>query len=447
MKAKIFVIVMCACCVWGSPDYAQQSVGDRDLRKIAEKIFADAKVYVKGESYWDAIRELIILLDYYPDFERMDEVIIMLGDGLYEMELYHASSEMYRYFVKNYFGSPLLSQALLGLEKTKFREGNFQESLNFYEAILQAPRPIDVDDEARYYAGQSYYTIKDYPNALEAMLNLDPRSEYYDYGLYTVGLALLRMKSIKRAVAVFRKLVAMPIISEERRAIVDEGRLTLGFLYYELGYYKEAISYFTKIYKTHRRYPDALLAQGWAYIKNGNYELAVTPLRELVDAYPEDYKAEESLLLLGRCYLELNLYNEAIVVYEKIITLFPEENLLPDLVTSINQTLEVEDEAIETLREDLLVLESRLLDALAGDGDTGLPGYLREEKQKIDSSREALLDTIKRERDSFVEMQAHIAEIKEMLAIKLERKSWRAYAEYGKSRALFLKGTNQKGDK
>jgi tetratricopeptide (TPR) repeat protein len=279
------------------------------------------------------------------------------------------------------------------------------------------------------------------------MLNLDPRSEYYDYGLYTVGLSLLRMKSIKRAVAVFRKLVTMPIISEERRAVVDEGRLTLGFLYYELGYYREAINYFIKISETHRRYADALLAQGWSFIKFRNFAEAIAPLVELVDKFPDDYKAEEALLLLGRCYLELDLYNEAIAVYEKIILLFPEENVLPDLVNTVNQSLDLEDESIERLREDLLVLESKLIESLPYDDSSALPDYLQEEKEELNNSRETLLETIKRERVNFLQMQANIQELKELLAIKLERKSWRAYAEYGKSRALFLKGTTQKGDK
>ncbi len=436
----LFVVVAGSC-------FAQQQVMDRDLQKMAEKIFADAKAYLKQEAYYDATREFIILLDYYQDFQRMDEVVLLLGDCLYEMDLYNAATEMYTYLIKNYFSSPLLSKALLGLEKAKFKEGNYQESLNFYEAILQAPRPVDVDDEARYYAGQSYYHIKDYPNTLEAMLNLDPRSEYYDYGLYTVGLSLLRMKSIKRAVAVFRKLVTMPIISEERRAVVDEGRLTLGFLYYELGYYREAINYFIKISESHRRYPDALLAQGWSFIKYRNFTEAIAPLVELVDKFPDDYKAEEALLLLGRCYLELDLYNEAIAVYEKIILLFPEENVLPDLVNTVNQSLDLEDESIERLREDLLVLESKLIESLPYDDSSALPDYLQEEKEELNNSRETLLETIKRERVNFLQMQANIQELKELLAIKLERKSWRAYAEYGKSRALFLKGTTQKGDK
>ena len=116
--------------------FAQQQNESRDLYKMAEKIFVDAKALEKKESYWEATRELIIILNYYYDFERMDEVILLLGDCLYKMDLYHAATAMYTYLVKNYFNSPLLSNALLGLEKAKFKEGNYQESLNFYEAIL-----------------------------------------------------------------------------------------------------------------------------------------------------------------------------------------------------------------------------------------------------------------------------------------------------------------------
>jgi TolA-binding protein len=300
---------------------------------------------------------------------------------------------------------------------------------------------VDVDDEARYYAGQSYYNIKDYASALEALLNLDPRSDYYPYGLYTVGLCLLKMKRVTKSVAVFRKLVSLPIISEEGRTVIDEARLTLGYLYYELGYFKEARSYFADVSPQHRRYPEALLARGWASVKMADYAGALPALVTLVSRFPQDPKSEEALFLLGRCYIQLGLYDDAVKVYDKIIELFPEEDNLSAMVQQLSSLLASQEQEVERLREDLLLLEASLLEALQVGGGPRLPQYLKEEKARLDETRRALLENIVEEHRRFLEMHSTISALRENLNLKVERKSWRAYAEYGKSRALFLKGT------
>lgn len=445
MRAGLQRITLAACIWlgcrgWAYPQQPERSAG-RDLERAAEHLLSEAKSYMRSGSYWQAARDLALLLDSYPEFKKTDEVLLLLGDCLYEMELYNAATSTYTYLVKNYFGSPLLAKGLLGLQKTQYKLGKHQGSLNLYEALLQAPRPVDVDDEARYYAGQSYYNIKDYASALEALLNLDPRSEYYPYALYTVGLSLLKMKRVTKSVAVFRKLVSLPIISEERRAIVDEGRLTLGYLYYELGYFKEARGYFADVSPEHRRYPEALLGRGWASVKIADYAAALTPLVTLVSRFPQDPKSEEALFLLGRCYLQLGLYDDAVKVYDKIIELFPEEDNLSAMAQQLSDLLAAQEQEIERLREDLLLLEASLLGALHVGPQPRLPQYLKEEKARLDETRRALLQNIVDEHRRSLEMHTTISALREILALKLERKSWRAYAEYGKSRALFLKGT------
>ena len=61
------------------------------------------------------------------------------------------------------------------------------------------------------------------------------------------------------------------------------------------------------------------------------------------------------------------------------------------------------------------------------------------ENKKIKDFRENLIDNLLMERDNLQLMQADIYQLKQLAERRERRKDWKGYAEYGISRALFLK--------
>ncbi len=426
------------------PKKGMQKFVDRDLERASEKLHYEIKGLFEAGRYWECARDLIILIDFYPNYSKIDNAIFTLGECLYEVGLFQSATKMYRFLITKHIRSRYLGHALLGLQRIEYDRGDYGRCIEFYNAILRGSPKKNILNCAKYYAGLSHYQIKDYPRAIELLSGIEDDSPYYDYGLYTKGLSQLRMKKVKRAVKTLNEVLRLPIVNDERRSVVDETRLTLGYLYYELEYYNYALKQFLVVSSDHKNYQDALLAAGWAAVKLKYYGEAVGPLTDLLSRFPDNLYADEALFLLGRCYLKLEMYDEALKIYDHILELYPERNFLPVILHEVNQTLTDERQKAEKINLELLMLESRLLEVLPVGLDGTAPDHLKKEKKKLKQIRTSLLERIQKERQNFKAITEQMDELEKMAEIKESRRNWRAFAEYGKSRALFLKRNKER---
>jgi tetratricopeptide (TPR) repeat protein len=420
---------------------------ERIVKSAAKQIYRQAIDLFEEGSYWKCCRELIILMDFYAEFEDMDGVIYHIAECLYEEELNEAAVKMYKYLLQNHQDSKYYQKALYGIEKVNYRAERFKETLTVYYQILKVVDDKEILNASRYFAAQSHYYLKNYDTALEIFKQISNKSKFYDGALYTTALIYLRKKQIQISIDYFRKIISLPIISGERRRIVDDARLTLGYIYFELGLYPDARSLFSDIAEHHENYQDALLALGWANLKIGNYEATITPLLKLIDFFPGSANAEESYFLLGQAYIALKEYDKAINSYKTIVELFPNKLQNVSIIKKVNNSLEIEQSKIEELKVQVLIQESKLLTTLSltRPGDKS-QNYLVKEHEKIENFRENLITNLLRERDNLIFMKNQIDRLKKVAERKEKRKDWRGYAEYGISRALFLKEMEMKAN-
>lgn len=195
----IFDSAWLASTAWSQYRKADQSrLVDQDMERAAARIYKNSLKSYNEKAFWKSARELIILLDYYPAFSQADGVLYHLGESFYEMAMYKTAAQMFDFLVTKYTESEYLPQALYGMQRINYQTEDYSESLKFFSAITSRFAEADVIDGARYYAGMAYYHQRDYDNTVTAMSKIRARSEYFEYGLYTVGLAYLKKKwSIK----------------------------------------------------------------------------------------------------------------------------------------------------------------------------------------------------------------------------------------------------------
>lgn len=419
------------------PDTPQGSLQtpQNDLEKSAEQLFVDIRNWYDQGKFWECARDLVILIDFYPSFSKTDQAMFMLGDCLYEINLKEGAKKVYLFLVKKYVRSALLGNALLGLQRIEYSEDQYMLCLDYYHAILRANPTDEVLDCSHYYSGLSYYKLKDYPNAIEALEKVSVNSSYYDYSLYNLALAKLRMKKIKQSIALFQKVCALPLTNDDRRQVIDEAYLSMGYIYYELGRYQDALTQFRAISSMFKDYANALLASGWSAAKKGDYRAAIGPLTDLVSRYSKTPQAEEAMFLIGDCYLKLGLYDEALKIYDNLMELFPKREVSASADLKIQNQLAEERGKLEEIKMELLILESRLMEIIP----VGSDGNVQKDKDDIFSIRKDLLKQIYDERLVFNSLSRQMDEMEASTSMTEKRRDWRAFAEYGRSRVMFLK--------
>ncbi len=413
----------------------------REMERAANKIYHRGVDLFKKGLYWESAQELIILMDFYPQFDRLDKVVNYLGKCLFQEELITPAIRMFEYLIKKYPQSEHIPDALVGLEKAYYQQAKYKQALRFFYVILKRyPNNKAIIDEASYFAGQSHYYLKNYDMVINTLKRIDARSDYYDSALYTTALSYLKKSNVATSVDYFLEIVTLPIISSERRDIIDNARLTLGLIYYELKAYQASIYQLEKISDQHENYQDALLGMGWSYLKTQQYEKVINVLSELIEKFPGTANAEESYFLLGQSYIALGQYEEAVHSYKKIVELFPETSQVPNLILKVNNSLKREKNRLEELKVQILVEETKLLDAMPLDGyGKDLPDHLIKQKKRLREFRENMVSHLLNERDELLLMQRKIDDLIRLAERRQRRKDWRGYAEYGISRALFLK--------
>ncbi len=196
----LFTITTLSISLGSSPSLAearpsiQSKAQKKALEKAAMRLYKNALRQYEVGDYWNATRELILILDYYTDFSAIDGVLYYLGESLYEMKMFRSSDKIYRYLINNYPASDFVPRALFGLQRIYYNIQKYDRSLQFYNGLVTRYRDSNVIDGAYYYGGMAFYHQKKYDEAIRALSKIRTRSEYFEYGLYTVGLAFLKKK-------------------------------------------------------------------------------------------------------------------------------------------------------------------------------------------------------------------------------------------------------------
>ncbi len=232
----------------------------------------------------------------------------------------------------------------------------------------------------------------------------------------------------------------MHVNTRDKLDIVNAARLTLGYIFFELSSYRAAIRYLMDVSPDFDDYPEALLALGWAAYKLQDYETAQVALNHLIEDHPNFHNLEEAYFVLGQCYVNLGRYDAALDQYTKILDKTPKARDVESVLRFAENEIANQEKRLEALKTDLLLLESRLLETIPVRGDDGLAQYAEGPRREIRQSRQIVLQRIVDERQEFETLSQRVSEVKRQIEKVERQRDWRAYAEYGRARALYLKG-------
>lgn len=217
--------------------------------------------------------------------------------------------------------------------------------------------------------------------------------------------------------------------------------MTLGFIYFELSSFKTAIKFLAEIAPDFFDYPKALLTLGWSAFKLQDYQRAISALSKLLETYPQFQELEEAHFVLGHCYLRLGYHDFAIREYNKIIAATPDAEEYASLMQQTKDSLAQKESELAVLKKEFAELQNRLVADIGLQPANGLSdSTLATRFQKARTFREELFQLVQEHEKNVQRVSNTVAELRARLEKSEVQKKWRSYAEYGRVRALYLKG-------
>lgn len=148
-RLHIAAVGLCVIILAGCPSIWQTKPVSRDAG--AEEMFKAAQKSFDSKRYADAADQLQQLKHSHPDFDKMPEVSLRIGDAFYNDGKYEEAFTRYRQFIELYPN-----------HKDKYR-AKYMIGMAHFKQI----KSIDLDDTAVRRAEEAFKQVKDDPEAGE----------------------------------------------------------------------------------------------------------------------------------------------------------------------------------------------------------------------------------------------------------------------------------------
>lgn len=261
-------------------------------------------------------------------------------------------------FIKNpEISSTILGDATLRAGDCFFKQNKYNESVAFYEEAIEKRY---VNYEYAYFQKAIIEGLRgrmtDKIVTLEQLINRFPRSTYADDALFALGSTYQEIGQLERAVTPLMRLIGEYRNSSD---LVNPTLLKLGLIYYNLGDWEKAITYYKQVFSNNPGSAESNLAlaaleeiyvdelgktdeyfsfletiPGYsvdnfardsinfqvaeAQFENANYERAVLSFTEYLKKYPNGRYQLEATYYRGESHAVLKEYTEALNDYKEV---------------------------------------------------------------------------------------------------------------------------------
>ncbi len=215
--------------------------------------FQKAWVLFQNQAYQQAQPQFQDVYKSSTSKKLKGEALFWSANAYYHMKKYSRAAGQFVEFINKFPDSKFVGAARYSLGWTRFKMGEYNQAIPPFEEFLKhynppsiALFPYDVDTKLRI--GDSYYAMKEYPQAIQyynEVVGSDPGG---DYALYQIANSYYRSDQSYEAVTTLRKLLKMYPNSSLR----EQAQYNIGYIYFLINNYQQAITEFQMVIK---RYP------------------------------------------------------------------------------------------------------------------------------------------------------------------------------------------------
>jgi len=301
----------------------------------------------------------------YPTSDWRESVYFLLGNTEFRLEKFSDSRVVLKEFLVQFPFSNLRDDAAFMIGETYYEEQNYTEAATSFGGFENKFPKSEFINRANYWAGESFFEIQDYASASLYYSNVieADNNELKDYAYYSLGWTKLIQQHYDESTIAFQALadnypdspllpdakfkmgeafwrkkdyqqvintLELPfqssIISPQYQAV---GLYYLGDSYYEKDNMPKASNYFIKVindYPESKFAAEAQLGLGWIYIKEKNFNAAISTFEDLKETNRPDEFQNQVQYLLGVSLKNAGFDERGNVEFEEIVDFSPESN-------------------------------------------------------------------------------------------------------------------------
>jgi TolA-binding protein len=278
-------------------------------------------IYFLSGNYTQAIEEFERLIRQYRGSNWAARAQYNIGDAFYNAGEFERAIEAYQMVLDNYPRSPLIIEAVNGIQFARLSAGLEDTSSDVLEEFIRQNPQAATADRLRFRQAEFLLRTADYQAAIDAFrdyIRVTNSTRLVPEAYFNLAEAHRQSNDIDSAILAYQTIVE----EHPRSARAESALLNLGMIQFEKGNYQIALDYFTQLQsRTTRLRNEAGAGRGNALLALGRLDDAATAYRGVLSRAPGNDAAE---LGLAKVLIRQNQFAEA----EPVLAQIAERNTL-----------------------------------------------------------------------------------------------------------------------
>jgi len=287
--------------------------------------------YEVGNAYEPVPQVLTQYLETYPKDAHQLEIQELLVDSYITSKNFEGAMQLLEEN-KNYASKETYQKVAFYRGVELFIDGDYEAASERFSKSLRSAENKGFEARALYWKAESAYRLNRFEEALADFVKLQslpaarsmPEYQELDYNL---GYCYFKLKDYNNAISYFKNVVNSNALDEQRK---NDGYLRLGDSYFVTSKYQLAMKAYdesSKMNGPERDYAafQKTLSSGFL----GNNSAKIEGLNEFLRRYPSSTLRDDALFELGNSLIKNGQENEGLRTYDRLVSEYSQSKFAP----------------------------------------------------------------------------------------------------------------------
>jgi len=302
---------------------------------------AEANLFLLGETYPVFLKEPLVLYAqgivslHKGDYSAAESTLKMvktaeaqyyLGKTYLLSKRAYLAAAAFENLIRDYPDSDLKEEAQFFIGDSFFLAEDFDGAISKYQKFLSLYPESPLRVSAMFRIGSSYFQKKDFVEAranFQSVLDRYPKDFFAPLAQYFIAESYLVAGQVREAMFAYTKVITQ---YPETAKISPLAHFKLAWTGFQVGDYAQALqtcNNFASLYPTNALAKNIYLIMGNALIKLKRYQEATAALQRIIDLAPSSDVAEQALFTILKNQFDQKAYNSILTSYQFIFRHLP----------------------------------------------------------------------------------------------------------------------------